>query len=45
VQPSVENPPLWKMIGLALVATRGAKLRYWKQILSRLTHRRAYRGP
>jgi hypothetical protein len=26
-----EDHSLWKLLGLALVSTRGTKLRYWKQ--------------
>ncbi|MGA2712917.1 MAG: hypothetical protein ABSG41_07400 [Bryobacteraceae bacterium] len=34
-----EERSLWKLFGLALVSTRGTKLRYWKRVLIALRDR------
>jgi hypothetical protein len=31
MKATAEEHSLWKLLGLALVSTRGTKLRYWKQ--------------
>ena len=39
MKPIAEEHSLWKLIGLALVSTRGTKLRYWKQFFMTLRAR------
>jgi|GEM_PF-2878478 len=31
MKPIADEHSLWKLFGMALVSTRGTKLRYWKQ--------------
>jgi hypothetical protein len=37
--PIAQEHSLWKLLGLALVSTRGTKLRYWKQFFTALRTR------
>jgi hypothetical protein len=39
MKPIAEEHSLWKLLGLALVTTRGTKLRYWKQFFTTLRTR------
>ncbi|MGA2711737.1 MAG: hypothetical protein ABSG41_01420 [Bryobacteraceae bacterium] len=42
VHPAIaEEQSLWKLFGLALVSTRGTKLRYWKQFFITVRERLA----
>jgi hypothetical protein len=42
MKPIAEEHSLWKLLGLALVSTRGTKLRYWKQFFATLRMRIAH---
>jgi hypothetical protein len=39
LKPIAEEHSLWKLFSLALVSTRGTKLRYWKQFFATVRER------